>query len=290
MSVPWLERMNFCSSYSSRRRPWSRPTMRVASTYSTVPALRASSDVARVEGGAALHARADDRRVRLEQRHGLALHVGAHQGAVGVVVLEERDHRRGDGPDLLRRDVHVVDLLRRVQRVGPGLRAAQDLADEVALVVDRGVGLGDDLLLLGRRVEVVDLVGDLAVLDDPVRRRDEAVLGDLRVGGQRADQADVRALRRLDRAHAAVVGRVHVAHLDRRALAREAAGAERGQAPAVRQAGQRVRLVHELATAGEEPKNSFSAATTGRMLMIVCGVIVSASSVVRRSRTTRSIR
>ena len=40
----------------------------------------------------------------------------------------------------------------------------------------------------------------------------------------------------------------------------------------------------------EEPKNSFSAATTGRMFMIVCGVIVSSSSVVRRSRTTRSIR
>ena len=40
----------------------------------------------------------------------------------------------------------------------------------------------------------------------------------------------------------------------------------------------------------EEPKNSFCAATTGRMLTIVCGVIVSASSVVRRSRTTRSIR
>ena len=40
----------------------------------------------------------------------------------------------------------------------------------------------------------------------------------------------------------------------------------------------------------EEPKNSFCAATTGRMLMIVCGVIASASSVVRRSRTTRSMR
>ena len=39
-----------------------------------------------------------------------------------------------------------------------------------------------------------------------------------------------------------------------------------------------------------DPKNSFRAATTGRMLMIVCGVIVSASSVVRRSRTTRSMR
>jgi hypothetical protein len=40
----------------------------------------------------------------------------------------------------------------------------------------------------------------------------------------------------------------------------------------------------------EEPKNSFCAATTGRMFTIVCGVIVSSSSVVRRSRTTRSIR
>ena len=39
----------------------------------------------------------------------------------------------------------------------------------------------------------------------------------------------------------------------------------------------------------EEPKNSFSAATTGRMLMIVWGVIVSTSSVVIRSRTTRSM-
>ena len=40
----------------------------------------------------------------------------------------------------------------------------------------------------------------------------------------------------------------------------------------------------------EDPKNSFRAATTGRMLMMVCGVIVSESSVVRRSRTTRSMR
>ena len=39
----------------------------------------------------------------------------------------------------------------------------------------------------------------------------------------------------------------------------------------------------------EDPKNSFRAATTGRMLMIACS-IVSESSVVRRSRTTRSMR
>ena len=40
----------------------------------------------------------------------------------------------------------------------------------------------------------------------------------------------------------------------------------------------------------EVPKNSFSAATTGRMLIRDCGVIASTSCVVIRSRTTRSIR
>ena len=39
-----------------------------------------------------------------------------------------------------------------------------------------------------------------------------------------------------------------------------------------------------------EPKNSLIAATTGRMLIRVCGVIASTSWVVMRSRTTRSMR
>ena len=38
-----------------------------------------------------------------------------------------------------------------------------------------------------------------------------------------------------------------------------------------------------------EPKNSLIAATTGRMLIRVCGVIASTSWVVMRSRTTRSM-
>ena len=49
-----------------------------------------------------------------------------------------------------------------------------------------------------------------------VRRLEEAVLVGARVDGQRVDQADVRTFRRLDRAHAAVVRRVHVADLEAR--------------------------------------------------------------------------
>src|SRR5206468_193872 len=65
---------------------------------------------ARVAGHHVLHAGADQRRLRLQQRHRLALHVGAHEGAVGVVVLEERDEGRRHRYELLGRHVHVVQL------------------------------------------------------------------------------------------------------------------------------------------------------------------------------------
>ena len=85
--------------------------MRSASTEVDDAAALAEDDRARVAGHDALEAGADDRRLGAEQRHGLALHVRAHQGAVGVVVLEERDERRGHRDELLRADVHEVDLL-----------------------------------------------------------------------------------------------------------------------------------------------------------------------------------
>ena len=78
------------------------------------PARRdGSAGIARHDG---FHAGADERRIRLHERHRLTLHVRAHEGAVGVVVLEERDERRGDRNELLRRHVHEVDAVRRRRR------------------------------------------------------------------------------------------------------------------------------------------------------------------------------
>ena len=79
-----------------------------------------------------------------------------------------------------------------------------------------------------------------------VGRLDEAVLVDPRKGGERVDQADVRAFRRLDRADAAVMRRVHVAHLEAGAFTGQTAGSKRRQAALVGDLGQRVGLVHEL--------------------------------------------
>ena len=86
----------------------------------------------------------------------------------------------------------------------------------------------------------------LAVLDPAVRRLEEAVVVGARVDRQRVDEADVRAFRRLDRADATVVGRVHVADFEAGALARQAARAECGDAALVGDLGERVVLVHEL--------------------------------------------
>ena len=241
---------------------------------------------ARVTRGDVLHARADVGRARPQQRHGLALHVRSHQRAVRVVVLEERDERRGHRDELLRRDVHVLHVGGRRQDEVARLPRVHAVAPDAALLVELHVGLRDDVLVLlprrqveGIRLELEplllrpagivddvvglddvarlelrvaagvrhhDVVDDAAVLHLAVRRLDEPELVDPRVARQRRDEADVRAFRRLNRADAAVVRRVHVAHLEAGALAREAAGPEGRQPPLVRDLGQRVGLVHEL--------------------------------------------
>nr|AHE14888.1 hypothetical protein asmbl_9 [uncultured bacterium] len=204
-------------------------------------------DVAGVHGRTQLHAGADQRGLAAQQRHRLTLHVRAHERAVGVVVLEERDHRRRDRGHLPRRDVHVVDVLRGEVVDLTALGADQDaLLGEPALRVQRRVRLGDDEAVLLVGGQVVDLVADHTVLDLAVRRLDEPERVDPAVGGQRADQADVRALRGLDRAHPAVVARVHVADLHAGPLTGQTTGAQRRQAALVGQAREGVGLVHEL--------------------------------------------
>src|SRR4029077_11202758 len=96
-------------------------------------------------------------------------------------------------------------------------------------------------------VDDLNVVDDAAALDLAVRRLDEAVVVDARKAGQRADQPDVRAFRRFDRADAAVVRRVNVADFESGAFARKTTRSESGKTPLVRDFAQGVGLVHELA-------------------------------------------
>jgi hypothetical protein len=98
-----------------------RTTIRCASTWSMTPARRAGS---RAESRATLLSMPvpTKRRLGLQQRHRLTLHVRAHQRAVGVVVLEERDQRGGDRDQLLRRHVDQVHVSRGASVYSPDWR------------------------------------------------------------------------------------------------------------------------------------------------------------------------
>src|SRR3546814_4716410 len=84
------------------------------------------------------------------------------------------------------------------------------LLGEAHLLVELGVGLRDDELVLVVSGQVVDLVGDRALLHAAVGRLHEAERVDPGERCERTDQTDVRAFRGLDRAHPAVVRRVDV--------------------------------------------------------------------------------
>ena len=124
---------------------------------------------ARRDGGAGVarhhvfQAGADERRFRPQQRHGLTLHVRAHERAVGVVVLEERHERRGHGHELLGRHVDELDLVRRRHHEVAALAAGDQFVGDAAAAVDRRVGLGDGVLRLFHRRQIDHLVGDVLV-------------------------------------------------------------------------------------------------------------------------------
>ena len=217
---------------------------------------------ARVNRDAMLDAGADVRRVGLQQRHSLTLHVRTHEGAVCVVVLQERNERGSDRSHLTRRHVHVADTLGSdflglaedavgVTGAAQNLfrrheHAIDGLAEHARLGVELLHRLSDGVVLFLVGGEVVDLVGYLAVDNATVRSLDEAIAVHASEGRQRADKADVRAFRRLDGAHAAVVRIVNVANLEACALARQTARAQSRQTTLVRDACGGVCLVHEL--------------------------------------------
>jgi hypothetical protein len=165
-------------------------------------------------------------------------------------MLQEGDQRSRHGHNLGRRDVHVLDAVRRGQGEFVTAAAGHQVAGETALGVQLRVRLGDHVLAFLDSRQVFDLVGDLVVHHLAVGGLDEAVLVGAGVQGQGVDQADVRTFRRFDRADPAVMGGVHVAHFEAGALPGQTAGAQGGDTPLVGDLGQGVGLVHELGQLG----------------------------------------
>src|SRR5439155_21468992 len=152
--------------------------------------------------------------VRIQERNSLPLHVRSHERAIGIVVLEERNQRRGDRYELLGSNIHVVNALGCNEWNVTTLPAEHQLVDESAVFIQASIRLGDYDILFTVRIEPLDFSRDLAVLDDAVRSLDEAQVVNLCVAGERGDESDVRTFRSLDRTHAAVLRVMNVTHLE----------------------------------------------------------------------------
>ena len=187
-----------------------------------------------------------------QQGHRLPLHVGAHEGPVGVVVLQEGNHRGGDGEHHLGGYVDIVHLV-PVHRDNLTAVAAGDAAvDQTAVFVHRLGGLGNDELVLHIGGHIVHLFGDAAsgLIHLSIGGLNEAVPVDAGIGGQIGNQADVGTFRRLDGAQAAIVAVVNVPHVEGGPVPAQTAGAQGGHAPLMGELCQGIGLVHELAQGG----------------------------------------
>jgi hypothetical protein len=120
-------------------------------------ALRKHHD-AGIHGALVLDAGGDDGGLGGHKRHGLALHVCAHQGAVSVVVFQERDHGRGYGDHHAGAYIHVIHALAVDLDDLVAVAAGYTLVEQAAVFVHRLGGLGHDELVLHVGGQVIHLV------------------------------------------------------------------------------------------------------------------------------------
>ena len=169
---------------------------------------------ARVTGSLIFHARADERSLCTKQRYSLTLHVRTHQGTVGVIVFQERNHRSTDRNNFLRRYVHEVDAGCLEFTCVFAMTAGNTFIDEMAVFCQRFIRLRDDVLFFFISGNIMNIVcNDMRFfIDTAIRCFNEAEFIDLTVAGQRRNQADIRTFRCFYRAHTTIVRMVNVSN------------------------------------------------------------------------------
>ena len=168
-------------------------------------------------------------------------------------MLQEGDQAGRHAHHLARSHVDVLDRIGGHEHEVAAIPRDDRLTLQLA-VDHRGIGRSKVCLMLLVGPQPDDVVSELALRHLAVRRDEKPVGIDARIDRQARDQTDVRAFRRFDRADAAVVGDVHVAHLEAGPLAIETARAERREPPLVREHRKRIGLIdhlREFATAEE---------------------------------------
>ena len=124
------------------------------------------------------HPGTNQRRFRLKQRHRLALHVRTHERTVGVIVLKEWNQRSRDRHNLLRRNVHQLDVFWTSDLILTTRANCHQFVRKLALGVDRRICLSNLVPAFLHRRHIKDLFGHFAFLNLAIGGLDETVLID----------------------------------------------------------------------------------------------------------------
>ena len=100
---------------------------------------------ARVFGNGTLQSGTNDWRGRAHQRHRLTHHVRSHQRTVGVIVLQERNQRGRNRSNLVRGNVHVVQLVWSYLREVTFQSRFNDVVFKFSFLRYRSVRLGNQV-------------------------------------------------------------------------------------------------------------------------------------------------
>ena len=171
-----------------------------------------------ITGYLGFHACSDNRSFGNQQGDALPLHVRTHQGPVRVVVFQEWNQGSRDRNQLLRGNVHVVNLVRFNFQELSTISHRNSRGGEFSMAIHSGVRLGNDEVFLLICGEEIELSLHATILYLAVGRLDEAELIDFSKCRKTRDQSDVWTFRSFNRTNPTVVGRMHVTDFKARTL------------------------------------------------------------------------
>jgi len=185
------------------------------------------------------------------QRHCLTLHVGSHQRAVRIVVLQERNQCGSHGEHHLRRHVHVIKHPSLIFLCFIQITSRYIFMNKMTFFIQRLIRLRYMVIVFFVRSHVnyfirYSRILRITLVDPAIRSLYKTIFINSCIRCKRVDQTDVWSLRRLNRTHSSVMRIMYVSHLKSGTITGQTARSQCRQTSLMRQLTQRVILIHKL--------------------------------------------
>ncbi len=145
------------------------------------PVKRSHHGHARIFCHHAFDAGSHQRSLTDHERNCLTLHVAAHERAVGIIVFQKRNQRRGHTHKLVGRNVHQFDTLALYHHHFSENTRRDHLIDKLAVLAERRVCLSNGMFFFFECAQKTHLLRDSGIFHHAVRSLDKSEIIDARI-------------------------------------------------------------------------------------------------------------